>query len=262
MIQENRMPVMTTRIIPFQAKANFRQLGGYPTQDGRRIRYGILYRSAALDLLQTPKDRERLQALGLKTILDLRSQKECNARPDPNVPGATYQHQCAAYYPDGRELDLSSHGIIEFQKEMEQSAKQNGKAAGFKLSLRSLSKEMPFGNEAFRTLFYLLENGELPLLFHCSEGKDRTGLASILVLMALGVSRKDALDDYELTNLCFEMASQKVKRKNAEFILDSITDRYGDMERYFACEFGLKGQRLVNLQKRLLDNSNPIAYLE
>lgn len=257
MIQENRIPVMTTRIIPFQAKANFRQLGGYPAQDGRLIRYGILYRSAALDLLQTPKDRERLRALGLKTILDLRSQKECDDRPDPDVPGATYLRRCAAYYPDGRELDLSSYGIIEFQKEMEQSAKQNGKAADFKLSLRSLSKEMPFDNEAFRTLFHLLENGELPLLFHCSEGKDRTGLASILVLMALGVSRKDALDDYELTNLCYDTASQKVKRRNAEYILDSITDRYGNMEHYFAYEFDLKGQRLLNLQKRLLNNNLP-----
>lgn len=79
-------------------------------------------------------------------------------------------------------------------------------------------------------MFHLLENGELPLLFHCSEGKDRTGLASILVLMALGVSRKDALDDYELTNSCYDTASQKVKRRNAEYILDSITDRYGNME--------------------------------
>lgn len=135
---------------------------------------------------------------------------------------------------------------------MEQYARQHGKAADPELSLRSLSREMPFDKEAFRILFYLLENGTLPLLFHCSEGKDRTGIASILVLMALGVSRKDALDDYELTNLCFDKASQKVKRENAEYILNSITDRYGDMEHYFAGEFDLKGQRLLNLQKRLL----------
>lgn len=72
------------------------------------IKRSQIYRSAALDLLQTQEDRERLRALGLKTILDLRSRKEGNARPDPDVPGAMYFRRCATHYPDGRELDLSS----------------------------------------------------------------------------------------------------------------------------------------------------------
>ena len=64
-----------------------------------------------------------------------------------------------------------------------------------------LYKQMPFGNPAYHELFRLLEEHRVPLLFHCTCGKDRTGIAAMLVLLALGVSREDAIADYMLTNV-------------------------------------------------------------
>jgi protein-tyrosine phosphatase len=132
---------------------------------------------------------------------------------------------------------------------------------------------MPFGNPGFQKLFELLEGGRTPLLFHCTAGKDRTGIGAILVLLALGVSREQALEDYMMTNQCIQRDVERLLAENAEDpaaqedilrrmlvrlnnaseTLDAIEKRYESYDQYFEAEFGLDKKRIDRLRAMYLE---------
>ena len=187
--------------IKFEGTNNFRELGGYRAADGRQVKYGLLYRGGNLDLLKSEADHARLASLGLREILDLRSAGESAAHPDPAVPGAHYQRVCGMRNADGTEMDFSGQGIERLRQEMEAFERSVGRPVHDFEWFSALYREMPFRNPAYHALFALLEGRRVPVLFHCSCGKDRTGIGAMLILLALGVSRADALADYMLTNV-------------------------------------------------------------
>ena len=261
--------------LPFENGLNFRELGGYPAADGRTVRRGLLYRSGNLDELQSPADWARLNALELREIVDLRSAGEAAGHPDPSLPGAGYRRMCAMRYPDGSEMDFSPKGMARLQAEQDRLGITPGDPDAF---LRMMYGRMPFGNPAFRELFRLLEAHRAPLLFHCSAGKDRTGVAAMLILLALGASRETAVNDYMLTNVCRKPLIDAELQKNAgeiaahpelakvlrgmvgvlrvaaDHTLDSIVERYGTFEAYFEAEFGLDRTRLAALRDWYLES--------
>ena len=132
-------------------------------------------------------------------------------------------------------------------------------------------RQMLTGNKAFKELFRALEAGETPVLFHCSCGKDRTGIGAMLILLALGVSRADALADYMLTNvyrreiierfLADKPAAERdlllpvegVSEPMGAGAIDEILRRYPSYEAYFADEFGLDAARLKALRDFYLE---------
>ena len=187
--------------IKFEGANNFRELGGYRAADGRQVKYGLLYRGGNLDLLKSEADHARLASLGLREILDLRSAGESAAHPDPAVPGAHYQRVCGMRNVDGTEMDFSGQGIERLRQEKEAFERSVGRPVHDFEWFSALYREMPFRNPAYHALFALLEGRRVPVLFHCSCGKDRTGIGAMLILLALGVSRTDALADYMLTNV-------------------------------------------------------------
>lgn len=259
--------------LPFEEVINFRELGGYPAADGRTVKYGCFYRSGALNSVKSPADQELLNKLNLKLILDLRSKGECEYEPDPILPGVKQLRICAIRYPDGSEMDFSPNGIEKLDSVM---AKMK-ETLGLEKAFAQLYINMPFGNPAFQTMFRELEAGNTPILFHCSAGKDRTGIAAILILLALGVSKDTALEDYMLTNTwrkqliekSFEqntafltehpelremvLAKEGVSRKIVEQALNAIEKRYDSYEAYFLAEFGLDADRLEALRDRYLE---------
>lgn len=258
--------------LPFAHALNFRELGGYPAAGGRTVRRGLFYRSGNLDELQNPEDWPRLTALGLREILDLRSAGESAAHPDPMVPGAHSRRICAMRYADGAEMDFSPAGMARLEAERQRLGLAGGAAL-----LRLFYGGMPFGNPAYRELFRLLEAGRTPLLFHCSAGKDRTGVAAMLILLALGAARRTAVEDYLRTNACRRPILKQLLAENAEAIrtdpaertrligmagvlreaadltLDLMLERYGSFEAYFAAEYGLDAPRLAALRDRYLE---------
>lgn len=260
------------RQIFFRNLSNFRDLGGYVTADGRRVRHGLLYRSAEITNLSDLEDRAKLDGLGLKLILDLRSRGECEESPDEIPCGTRYLQVSAMYYEDGAELDFSPGGM----EKMEQIRNDGSlsKAEFF----AGLYSRMPFDNPAFRALFRELETGTVPLLFHCSAGKDRTGVAAMLILLALGATPETALEDYMLTNQCVQgeldallqenadliarypeekdrlVGRTLVFRENAEKTLWAIIQRYHNFENYFQQEYGITRDRLVALRNRFLEH--------
>lgn len=257
--------------IKFEGATNFRELGGYRAADGRRVKYGLLYRGGNLDILTSAADRAKLQSLGLREILDLRSAGESALHPDPAVPGAHYQRVCGMRNADGTEMDFSGQGIERLRQEKEDYERSVGHPVHDFYWFSALYAQMPFRNPAYHALFDLLEARRVPLLFHCSCGKDRTGIGAMLILLALGVPRETALADYMLTNvyrreiiknfLADKPADQQELLLSVEGVseamgagtLDAILKRCSSYEAYFEEEYGIDAARLKALRDWYLE---------
>ena len=263
--------------IKFEGANNFRELGGYRAADGRQVKYGLLYRGGNLDLLKSEADHARLASLGLREILDLRSAGESAAHPDPAVPGAHYQRVCGMRNVDGTEMDFSGQGIERLRQEKEAFERSVGRPVHDFEWFSALYREMPFRNPAYHALFALLEGRHVPVLFHCSCGKDRTGIGAMLILLALGASDETICADYARTNLCraaeiekamadhaAEIAAdpaQKLRWQSsagvdpeiAPFVLRTIRQDYGSAESYLEAEYGLTPARLMRLRRMYLE---------
>lgn len=259
--------------LPFEEVVNFRELGGYPAADGRTVKYGCFYRSGALHPIRTPADQELLNKLNLKLVLDLRSKGECAYEPDPILSGVKQLQICAIRYPDGSEIDFSPSGI----KKLDAAMVKMRENLELEKAFTQLYLNMPFHNPAFQVMFQELETGNTPILFHCSAGKDRTGIAAILILLALGVSKETALEDYMLTNICRKklieesfqqnaallaehpeakemiLVKEGVSRRIVEQAINAIEKRYTSYEAYFLAEFGLDTNRLKALRDKYLE---------
>jgi protein-tyrosine phosphatase len=179
------------RIIPIPAGHNLRDLGGYEAAEGRRIKWRRLYRSGIMSNT-TDADREKFAELGIVAICDLRGNKE-RAR-DP-----TTWHEPLRIDYWARDYDLSIGSLHELAK----------RAALTRESVLQVITEtyvhLPYEQApSYRALFLKLAEGRVPLLFNCTAGKDRTGIAAALVLHALGVPREVIFEDYALTDLVID----------------------------------------------------------
>jgi protein-tyrosine phosphatase len=173
---------------------NFRDFGGYRTQNGIRLKKGLLYRSG--DLSQaSEEDLARLSALGIKTICDLRSDRERQVAPDriPNGSLITFFNIPMRPIVDYHARSLRRLFSLMFGKERrmdyiaESYKAYREYATGYLPQIKALLKHISNPNN-------------LPLLVHCSAGKDRTGVVSGLIQHILGVSSETILHDYLKTN--------------------------------------------------------------
>ena len=184
------MPVNDPRrVLDLEGVRNFRDLGGYPTVDGQTTAWGQVYRADAVSLL-TEAGWRNVGDLGIKRIYDLRRQGEIERSP-------TIEHGLAhevMHLPIGDEVvELT---MIEWfhQRGLHERWDETYMAEMYRDILTD-----------FADVFAKLMNGlaaptHRPAVFHCTAGKDRTGLAAALLLGVLGVERELVLDDYELTN--------------------------------------------------------------
>lgn len=252
------------RLVTLQGSFNFRDLGGYAGRDGRPTRWGRLFRADALHELTT-EDVSRLQALGLRTVVDLRTEREL-ART-------------------GRGLlepeDVAFHHLAVVQEGVRGDGTSDRAAEG-----ESMAAPAPAGDDlAERYLWYLdvgrrslvealtMLGGEehYPLVFHCAAGKDRTGVLAALVLELVGVDRQVIVADYVLTaeRLRFVMdrwfadpefaermakvpASRlSVEAATMEGFLDQLEVRHGGA-RSWALEAGVSADALDRMAELLL----------
>lgn len=174
---------------------NLRDLGGIPTADGRHIRHGLLFRSGHLANL-APEDAGRLREwLGVRRVIDLRSPSEMSERPDVRVSGIDYLPLTP--------LNDSQNPSINRQNRLGELRRLMAKRGGTRQHLTDIyrlmiTEDIPL--DAFRRMIRLLLGSPESTLWHCTQGKDRTGVASATVLLALGVSREDIMKDYMATN--------------------------------------------------------------
>lgn len=187
---------------------NIRDLGGLVTKDGRHIKYGKIIRGGAL-LRLTDDDKKVIDELHLTDIIDFRSSSEYLSLP--------------TYVPEG----VTTHNVPVLREETNQESIRRVKSAdgnllwfledhtsGFE-HLRKVYKEFVTTEEgisAFKKFFEIIMQKDKVTYFHCSQGKDRTGFAAYLLEIALGVSEKDAMDDYLLSNVAMESRAEALLR--------------------------------------------------
>jgi protein-tyrosine phosphatase len=247
--------------------ANLRDVGGYQTANGRRIRMGLLYRSTALDRA-SDADVSRLRERGIRTVFDLRTAAEREAAPDRDLGGATTVNldvmADAPGAPPARIARLTSQP----QKASRLLARTDIDTA-FDTAYRGLVS-LPSARTAYHELFLALAGADaLPALYHCTTGKDRTGWATAALLLLLGVSESDVVDDYLLSNGYLLAGLQPVldgfaagggdpellkpvlgvKTRYLRTALTEVREQYGTIERYFADGLGLDAA----VQHRLRD---------
>ncbi len=239
---------------------NARDLGGLKTADGRVIRRGRLIRSGALGDL-TDADIAVLQAVPLRTVVDFRTAQEISERPNLELPGVR-QIRCPIL-PEltGVTRELGDDGVPKyFRMAMDIGNDAENWMAGLYLPL----VESDYSREHYRTFLRLvLEHGEGALLYHCTVGKDRAGVGTMLILAALGVPPETIMEDYLLTNeytrdhreaVCAEaraytddpaaqfalQAFESVRESYLMSAVNAIRRGFGDMDAYLteALDFG------------------------
>ncbi|QAY65223.1 tyrosine-protein phosphatase [Paenibacillus protaetiae] len=177
------------RKLPLKGTTNFRDLGGYQTSDGRTVKWGKLFRADELAGL-TPDDIAYLQKSGLKTDVDYRTDAEIAAKPDPAIPGVTYVKD-QVFQDTGSGTDIMA---VLAAGQFDQLGKPGA-------MLVDANRQMVDHPDAYVKLFDLmLDPNTSALVQHCTAGKDRTGLGSALMLLALGVPKQTVVDDFLLTN--------------------------------------------------------------
>ena len=182
------------RKLPIEGAHNFRDLGGYKTNDNLSVKWGAIYRSDALHDL-TDQDLEYLERLKLKAIIDFRSSNEISEEPDRKIKNTEIHLLSIDPFQDSSLLD-SDKSFQEIQRDLfSGEADLSNFLVDFNKDL--VTKFSPVYKDFIDTL---IANEGLPIVFHCTAGKDRAGFAAALVLSILGVPRDIIIKDYLATN--------------------------------------------------------------
>jgi protein-tyrosine phosphatase len=203
------------RQLPLTGGRNFRDLGGYDTSDGRRTRWRRLYRSGVMHRL-TDADCTQLLSLGIRVICDLRTPGERSREPT-RLPLDAF---------DVMEWDYD-HRHISFRSQLSSQETLSPEVVrGCMLKIyRSLPRLLA---EQFGGLLQRVAADDTPLVFHCSAGKDRTGIASALILSTLGVPHEQIFADYLLTNSAMDLEAEHFTRRTGQV---GIGDEYSLLQR-------------------------------
>lgn len=257
-VKDGSTAYVAQRDVPETRITNFRDLGGYSTEDGKQVRYRTFYRCAPV----VAKDEEAkhvLLSLGLQTIMDFRSAKEAEKDPDTQLTDCEI-FQIGAIQLSGNEFG----GNLDFKALM-----QTADIKTLKQYMKKTYQELPFDNEAYRMMFQRLLEHKVPLAFHCSAGKDRTGVGAYLILKTLGVCDEIILQDYLLSNVYRKEENERIRKMAGpmgdaamslmmvyeEYLtstMEAIAARYNRFEDYLTSEYGIDENKLQQLRKMYL----------
>jgi protein-tyrosine phosphatase len=259
------------RQVPLAGQPNFRDLGGYAAGDGRRVRWGVVYRSGELSQLSAD-DVGRLGGLGIRTVVDLRSPKEVSARGDGRLP------------PGAQVLPLPIASSDMFAKLIPMFLK--GDFSQVRPDFLDRVNRMlvrDFTAQYAGLLRALSDPENRPLVFHCTQGKDRAGFGAAVVLSALGVPWETVVEDYLLSNHFRKEENDKmldmirgfaanhggaeaeeiafsrvegllvVKERNLRAAHAEIIERYGNVEAFLTEGLGCSADGLERLRDELLE---------
>lgn len=251
---------LKSRFIPLEGTCNFRDLGGLITSNGKQIAYGKVFRADKLSEL-SDSDLAQLRSMNIKKVIDFRNELEVQDEPDNLDTTMTYIH-----------LPIGDFDPKEFWKILDEVKDDLKKADSLMLSLY---KTFPIEHsEKYKSFFNELTVSESPLVFHCTAGKDRTGIGAALLCAALDVPLNTIALDYEnstyyrfdhnkkylkimtLRGVDPEVA-QSIMGVKAEFIIeifDELEEQYGSVSNFLEEELGvndsirdlLKAKYLIN----------------
>jgi protein-tyrosine phosphatase len=247
------MSVTPARHFGLAGASNFRDLGGYPTRDGRMVRWRQIFRSNHLGHL-TEADIDVLRSLGLKSAFDFRGTEE--------RAGAACRLEEIVVH----SLPIEPTVVAELRTRL--AAGTLSPATAVEVMRGSYRGYVQDNTPRFRALFAHLLQDHGPLVIHCTAGKDRTGFACALILHALGVDDDLIAEDYLLTNRFYRRdpnsgsdlpddVRQSIGSVEASFLaaaFEAIVADYGSLDRYLSDGLGLGLSERANLQAHYLES--------
>jgi protein-tyrosine phosphatase len=264
--------VALPRVVALEGGHNFREVGGYPTGSGARLRQGLLWRSAGLNRLSAG-DCRTIRALGIRTIADLRSAHERTVLP---TPAAVSQGLAVLSW----SRDPADDDAPRNDEPPSFSGFDTAALRGVVVQLYTTIAE---GHaRQYADLYRAIADGAAPILIHCTAGKDRTGMAVALLLELIGVTREWIVWDYEQTNIHLDLSKVDLESamavgRSAAWLralgpegrdllmkadeaylmaaIDAIEDRYGSIEGFARQGLGLSDTVLDDLRRRLLEDA-------
>ncbi len=239
-------------VVRLQGVSNLRDLGGYRTANGRRVRRGLVFRSAALAGL-TPGDEQEVAQLGLRRICDLRGVEEGRAAP------TRLQGPVIVPLPIEPTVGAGLRDILR-------TTGATGEALESVLTDAYVAYALASGAQ-YRAILALLLEGETPLLFHCSAGKDRTGFGAALLLTALGVPWDTVVADFQATDRLWRRDTvhssdlpaelrEKLLRAEPAYLaaaFEAARRVHGSLDAYLAGALDLGPANRAKLQAALLE---------
>lgn len=261
MVFNNKYRVkIATRNVNIPGIQNYRDLGGYKSSStGKLVRWGMLYRSAQIDSLECPAQRE-LKNLRIKTIIDFRTPEESNHYPQLQHEGFNIVH-----------IPIATGNMNEVLLGI-----QEGRIKGDTINriVERMNRDLVMNyRDEYKELFeILLDRNSYPAIIHCSSGKGRTGIATALILAALGVNEDIIMQDYRLSNDYFNIPkasryAYKLPANSQEAITtiytakedflnaakEEIEHTYSDVPTYLEKAIGLTPEKTRQLQCILLE---------
>ena len=261
------------RVLNLEKGVNFRELGGYKTTDGRTVKYHKILRSAGLADL-TENDLNYLKDYGLKIDVDFRSKQEIDKKPDKKPAGVRYVWAPVFQEDETKASEVQNESYIP---EIDGDP-TNGYAHMLDVYRDIITTDT--SKAAYRKFFnqLLLNTGDDEvLLFHCSAGKDRTGMGAFFLLHVLGVPFETIKEDYLLTNIANKefvtdlLDTLQKKGYTDPNVINSVKDlmtvhynylatamktidkMYGDVNNYIKTELKVSESEIATLKKIYLE---------
>lgn len=256
---------------------NARQLGGYIGADGKKVKDNVLLRTAGLDGISDETAEKLEEEYNVKYVVDFRMDYERERTADKNIPGA--ENIAISVY----ELDMTDPKMVEMMKKIEKAGDD------------SLQKSIEYAKTGYLPLLYtqillseegqkgyarffdiLLKNKEGAVLWHCTYGKDRTGIAAALVLYALGVDENVIMQDFLMSNEVYKdniaylenelrnrgcddtvineaQAMAGVKGEYLTAAFDAVKSEYGSIQDYIKNQLGVSDKEIAKLRDMYLE---------
>lgn len=253
------------RVIALHGGINFRDLGGYTSNDGRQVRWKKIFRSGHLANLSSA-DLDTLESLALTEVHDFRRREEQQRNPSQPVRAQTTADYEMFVGSMSKFWEFLTNGGLNAESAHEL----------VRGSYRDCIDDVA---PAYARLFEsLIRNADNATLFHCAAGKDRTGMAAALILSALDVDREVIVQDYLLTLEHFDNENLlniveqhlrdaqvphwerswlvpyvSVHEDNIRFFFDSIERRYGHVQEYLRAALKLDNSQLNDFQAAYLE---------
>jgi len=254
---------LSERRVSLEGSVNFRDLGGYETVDGHRIKWGLVFRSDNLGRL-TDRDVAFLQRMGIRLVCDFRTPAEAEKLPDryPRDRRTKYLH-----------LPIR-HGEFDPANTFERIQKGDIKWMSEEFMIKGYNKNIDNFAPVWSTLFNCLsDRSSRPIVFHCTGGKDRAGVCAALILLTLGVPEETVIADHGLSNLYIAGVLEKIytrirslgvdpRQVSCYFtapqnaivaFIDHIRRTYGSAAGYLRKKAGIEQKLIDQLKKDLLE---------
>jgi protein-tyrosine phosphatase len=200
-LKDGRRLLIAERRLALQESPNFRDFGGYATTDGKRVRWGQLYRSGQLNRVEA-LDQQQIAQLGIRLVCDFRRDTEREDAPNRFAAGHAPRIENLAIAP-GSSASLFEPASAEAGAAVDRYGVQLMMAINRDLALEQTA--------AYTRMFKALVECDGPILIHCAVGKDRTGFAAALIKAALGVPEPALLHDYLLTDRYLPIAVEMAR---------------------------------------------------